>query len=79
MPTTSPTPSMCSGIEAGLSDHAGALFPCGQLLATPAALDLLLQRGLSPLSMLSRHLRGDWGDIGEADRSVTTVLLPEDY
>jgi len=90
----------------------GPLFACGQLLATPAALDLLHQRGLSPLSLLARHLRGDWGDLGaddahandqalrsscrllsrydlpgggtvwlitEADRSVTTVLRPEDY
>ncbi len=115
MPPTSPTSStfpVCSGIEAGLPIHAESLFACGQLLATPAALDLLLQRGVSPLSLLARHLRGDWGDLGaadahandqalasgcrllsrydllgggtgwlitEADRSVTTVLLPDDY
>ena len=112
MPPTSPTPSVCSGIEAGLPVRVEPLFACGQLLATPAALDLLHQRGLSPLSLLARHLRGDWGDLGaddaqandqaltsggrllsrydlpgsgsvwvitEADRSVTTVLLPEDY
>jgi hypothetical protein len=76
------------------------------------ALALLEQTNKSPLEFLSRHLRGDWGDldqedktenelslkhgfrllssyqvteteklwvITEADRSVTTLLLPEEY
>jgi hypothetical protein len=73
---------------------------------------LLEQVNKSPLEFLSRHLRGDWGDlcredktenevslkyhfrlmssypvtdnekiwiITEEDRSVTTLLLPEEY
>jgi hypothetical protein len=88
------------------------LFPPGQLVATPGVLRLLEQTKRSPLEFLSRHLRGDWGDlceedksenefslehgfrlmssyqvsenerlwiITEADRSVTTLLLPEEY
>ena len=88
------------------------LFPSGQIVATPGALRLLEETSKSPLEFLSRHLRGDWGDlcqedkmenelslkrgfrlmssypitdtaklwiITEADRSVTTLLLPEDY
>ncbi len=88
------------------------LFPAGQIVATPGALALLEQVHKSPLEFLSRHLRGDWGDlcqddkaenelslkygfrlvssyqiteaenlwvITEADRSVTTLLLPTDY
>ena len=88
------------------------LFPAGQIVATPSALALLEQSNRSPLEFLSRHLRGDWGDlchedktenelslkyglrllssypvteteklwiITEADRSVTTLLLPEEY
>lgn len=88
------------------------LFPPGRLVATPGALALLEQAKKSPLEFLSRHLRGDWGDldkenksedelslkygfrllssyqvtetekvwvITEADRSVTTLLLPEEY
>jgi len=88
------------------------LFPSGRLVATPGALALLEQANKSPLEFLSRHLRGDWGDldqadktenelslkygfrllsnyqvtdtekiwiITEADRSVTTLLLPADY
>ena len=88
------------------------LFPAGRLVATPGALALLEQINKSPLGFLSRHLRGDWGDlcqedktenelslkhgfrlmssyevtktdklwiITEADRSVTTLLLPAEY
>src|ERR1700674_6025753 len=85
------------------------LFPAGQIVATPGALALLEQAKQLPLEFVSRHLRGDWGDlcqddktenelslkygfrlmssyqvtdterlwiITEADRSVTTLLLP---
>jgi hypothetical protein len=88
------------------------LFPPGQIVATPGALALLGQVNKLPLEFLSRHLRGDWGDlcqedktenelslkygfrllssyevteteklwiITEADRSVTTLLLPDEY
>ncbi|MFD2111342.1 hypothetical protein [Thiorhodococcus fuscus] len=87
-------------------------FPLGRLMATPSALATLESHGIDPLSLLQRHVQGDWGDlttedieanrlalresfrllsscritdgvkvwiITEADRSVTTVLLPEDY
>lgn len=90
-----------------------ALFPLGQIVATPGALAALGEAGQSPLEFLSRHVCGDWGDleeedckenelslkkgfrllscyrtssgdtklwvITEADRSVTTILLPEEY
>ena len=88
------------------------LFLAGRLVATPGALALLERINKSPLEFLSRHLRGDWGDlcqedktenelshkygfrlmssyqvtdtgkiwiITEADRSVTTLLLPAEY
>lgn len=88
------------------------LFPAGQIVATPGALELLEHANKTPLHFLSRHLRGDWGDLGrddkaenevslkhgfrlmssykitdtdtlwiitEADRSVTTLLLPSEY
>jgi hypothetical protein len=88
------------------------LFPAGQIVATPGALALLEQANKSPLEILSRHFRGDWGDlcqedrtenelslkhgfrlmssyrvngaetvwvITEADRSSTTILLPNEY
>ena len=87
-----------------------ARFTLGKLVATPAALNALTAEDI--LSALSRHVRGDWGEldehdkreneyalgkplrifsayvaengtkfwvITEADRSATTVLLPDDY
>ena len=86
-------------------------LPLGRVVATPGALRVLVEAGEDPLSLLSRHYSGDWGEldthdrkenelslkngwrvlssypvgekkvwiITEADRSVTTVLLPEEY
>jgi hypothetical protein len=88
------------------------LFDLGQLVATPGALAALEKTGQNAMDFLSRHVRGDWGElekddqtenqfslekgfrllssyrttagdklwvITEADRSVTTLLLPEEY
>lgn len=87
------------------------LFPLGQIVATPGALNLLEREHVTPVDLLRRHCRGDWGElddedrhqndisvrhglrilsnypvgadriwiITEADRSVTTLLLPSDY
>ncbi|PLS77770.1 MAG: hypothetical protein CYG59_22075 [Chloroflexi bacterium] len=89
-----------------------ARFHPGQIVATPGALDALEETGQEPITFLSRHLSGDWGDlegadkqandhalrnrgrllstydlrngqqlfiITEWDRSVTTLLLPDEY
>lgn len=88
------------------------LFPLGQIVATPGALEALQKADQGPVEFLVRHAQGDWGDlemedrqenkrslalgyrlmsvyrtklgvrfyvITEADRSATTLLLPEDY
>ena len=88
------------------------LFDLGQLVATPGALAALEKTGQNAMEFLSRHVRGDWGNlpkedkdenhlslergfrilssyrtaagdkiwvITEADRSHTTLLLPEEY
>jgi hypothetical protein len=89
-----------------------SLFELGQVVATPAALEALEAADESSLLYLSKHARGDWGElcpedleqneralkegsrlmsayttskdqkiwiITEWDRSVTTILLPDDY
>jgi hypothetical protein len=89
-----------------------ALFPLGQVVATPGALHALEAADVPGTDYLQRHVSGDWGDlcaedvaenrrslergfrilssyrlptdvrlwvITEADRSVTTLLLPEEY
>jgi len=88
------------------------LFPLGQTVITPGALDAISKAEQHPEDFLARHLSGDWGElcegdkeanqdaleqglrllsayrttagtklwvITEADRSVTTLLLPEEY
>lgn len=84
-------------------------FPLGQLVITPGARAALSDETI--LLSISRHLRGDWGElceedwqinekslrcggrllsayvadntrfwiITEADRSATTILLPDEY
>ena len=87
-------------------------FPLGHLAATPGAIEAMQDAGHLPIDFLSRHSRGDWGELSqedvdanemalregfrilsayttakgdhlwvitEADRSVTTILLPEEY
>lgn len=89
-----------------------ARFGTGKLIATPAAMDALTKAGESHFTFLSRHAKGDWGEVSEgdkqanaeaidncdrilsaytlkdgskiwiitdADRSATTILLPEEY
>jgi len=91
--------------------NQGPLFALGQIVATPGALETMQRLDISPITLLSRHQRGEWGDldeddkrenelsvneglrifsayvfdtvkfwvITEADRSATTILLPEEY
>jgi hypothetical protein len=89
-----------------------ALFPTGPIMATPGARDALETLSVNPVTLVRRHISGDWGDVDEhdagenrlavnrylrifsvyklsdevtiwliteADRSVTTFLLPEEY
>ena len=88
------------------------LFPLGQIVATPGAVEAMGEANQDPRELLYRHVTGDWGDlvdedkaenefalqrqlrvfssyrlttgtklwlITEADRSVTTFLLPSEY
>ena len=93
-----------------MAKESAVRIPLGRVLATANALNSIPQEEM--LSALSRHERGDWGEldphdveenrqallrggrlfssyrsergvtfwiITEHDRSVTTILLPEDY
>ena len=44
------------------------LFPLGQVVATPGALQALENAGQEPEEFLNRHDRGDWGEVSEADK-----------
>jgi hypothetical protein len=44
------------------------LFPMGQIVATPGALEALGKSGQSPMDFLGRHQDGDWGECDVEDR-----------
>jgi len=97
-----------------MSEQIARQNPCfslGQVVATPGAIDALAEVNCMPITLLTRHQCGEWGDlcdedkaannealgnwdrlfsayiiqnvkfwvITEADRSVTTILLPSEY
>ncbi len=53
------------------------LFPLGQTLATPGALDDLLEARASALCLLHRHVTGDWGEIHPEDRGLNEAALED--
>ena len=106
-----PTPDEISPTTPAL-DEKLPRFALGQVVATPGSLSALVNLRTSPWTLLSRHVRGDWGElddhdwqeneralteetrllsaytlpgetriwiITEADRSATTLLLPQEY
>ena len=50
-------------------------FSLGQIVATPGALDLLQESGESAADFLSRHVRGDYGEICEEDRQLNDQAI----
>jgi hypothetical protein len=98
--------------EATVIQNQAQLFPLGQIVATPGALEALESSLQTPAEFLTRHVSGDWGDLSaddiaenefsikngfrllssyltargqrlwvitEAQRDVTTLLLPDEY
>ena len=50
-------------------------FPLGQIVATPGALKAIRDTGRFAIDYLSRHARGDWGDIDPADWNANDEAL----
>jgi len=50
-------------------------FQLGQVVATPAALEVLQRHGRTPLEFITRHHQGDWGDLCEEDRNANETAL----
>jgi hypothetical protein len=48
------------------------LFPMGQVVATRGALAALEKAGQTPFEFITRHSRGDWGELDESDRRETS-------
>jgi hypothetical protein len=55
------------------------LFDLGQLVATPGALAALEKSGQNAMDFLSRHVTGDWGELGEEDRRENQFSLQKGF
>jgi hypothetical protein len=53
-----------------MSDATTDLFPLGEVVATPAAIKAIREAGQTPFDLLTRHRRGDWGDLDADDRRL---------
>ncbi len=58
-------------------DFVRPLFSLGQCVATPGALAALEAAGQTPTDLLSRHVRGDWGDIHPDDKGANEQALKD--
>lgn len=56
-------------------NHRTLKFPLGQILATPGALRALQESGQSAGFFLARHVRGDWGELGDEDKTRNDQAL----
>ncbi len=45
-----------------------ARFALGQIVATPGAIEVLEESKTRPLTLLDRHVSGDWGDLWAEDK-----------
>lgn len=56
-----------------------ALFGLGinSTVATPGALDLLQRTATSALTLLRRHVNGDWGDVCEDDAHINAQAVKD--
>ena len=56
-----------------------ALFPLGQLVATPGALALLAGAGEDPAGLFARHVSGDWGEVPPEDARENDLSVREGF
>lgn len=54
-------------------------LPLGRIVATPGALQALKEAGVSPASLLARHVNGDWGDLEKPDRNENDFALKNGF
>ena len=52
-------------------------FPLGQVVATPGAIQALAKAEQLPAVFLDRHVAGDWGDLGQADRQANDEAIDD--
>jgi hypothetical protein len=55
------------------------LFDPGSIVATPGCLEAFRQSGEEPLTYLTRHLAGDWGEVDAHDRQENELSLQNSW
>ena len=55
------------------------LFPLGQLVATPGALQALAAAGVNPAQLLARHVTGDWGEVPSEDAAENALSVARGF
>ena len=55
------------------------LFDLGQVVATPGAIVTFEKVDETIVSLLSRHVRGDWGNLHEEDKTTNDEAVKEGY
>ena len=53
------------------------LFDLGNIVGTPAALTRLERLGITPSSLITRHVTGDWGDLTAEDKAANDRALED--
>lgn len=56
-----------------------ALFPLGQMVATPGALVALGDEGIRSDVLLTRHVMGDWGEMTQGDKDENDLSVREGF
>jgi len=57
------------------TETTGRLFPLGQVVATPGALEALEEAGVVVGTLIARHAVGDWGELDREDRGLNEQAL----
>ena len=55
------------------------LFSLGQVYATPGAIAALEESEENPLSYLTRHVSGDWGELSDEDKAENDFSVANGY
>lgn len=50
-------------------------FSLGRVVATPGALSALEKVGQAPIEYITRHAKGDWGELCEDDKTANAEAL----
>lgn len=61
-----------------MNNRTQKLFPLGQIVATPGAIEALEKAQTSPSELLTRHVAGDFGQVDAEDWQTNLDAIQED-